>query len=210
VRARRRSGFALADFIAGSLILAGAVGAWASLTRAQIDAAALVERRTRALYAAEEALARGRSAPAAATAAAAKSTNGAWVEVERFAPRGLVAVSSGASGGVVEARPLAAKASFAPPAAVELRARLEWRGDTGPEKLELGSIVIANEAAPRREEKKPEEPKKPVEPKKPEPPKPEEPKKPEPPKPEEPKKPEPPKPDEPAKPEEKHEKKRFR
>ena len=44
-RRRRTLGIALADFITGSLILAGAVTTWAALTRAQIDSAAFADRR---------------------------------------------------------------------------------------------------------------------------------------------------------------------
>lgn len=53
---RRRGGFALADFLTGMLLLAGALGAFATITRAKFDALAAGDQHARAVAAAEEAI----------------------------------------------------------------------------------------------------------------------------------------------------------
>ncbi|MCO5165709.1 MAG: hypothetical protein M9894_04995 [Planctomycetes bacterium] len=57
---RRRRGVALADFVTGMLLLAGALGAFASITRAKFDAIAAGDQHARAVAAAEEAVDRVR------------------------------------------------------------------------------------------------------------------------------------------------------
>lgn len=58
---RARRGFALADFVTGMLVLAGALGAFATITRAKFDALAAGDQHARAVAAAEEALDRVRT-----------------------------------------------------------------------------------------------------------------------------------------------------
>lgn len=58
----RRAGIALADFITGMLLLAGALGAFATITRAKFDALAASDQHARAVAAVEEAIDRVRTA----------------------------------------------------------------------------------------------------------------------------------------------------
>jgi hypothetical protein len=57
----RRRGFALADFLAGMMLLAGAMTAFATMTRAKLDALSMADQHARALAAAEEAIDRLRT-----------------------------------------------------------------------------------------------------------------------------------------------------
>jgi hypothetical protein len=57
----RRAGVAIADFLAGTFVLAGALTAFASMTRAKIDALGTSDQRALALAAAEEAADRVRT-----------------------------------------------------------------------------------------------------------------------------------------------------
>lgn len=57
----RRRGVALADFLAGMLILAGAMTAFATMTRSKMEALAATDQHARALAAAEEAIDRVRT-----------------------------------------------------------------------------------------------------------------------------------------------------
>lgn len=59
---RRRRGVALADFLAGMLILGGAMTAFAAMTRSKMEALAATDQHARALAAAEEAIDRVRTA----------------------------------------------------------------------------------------------------------------------------------------------------
>ena len=158
---RRTAGFAIADFLCGTLILAGAVATWATLTRAQIDVAAETERRARALYAAEEALARFQGARGLSLfAGGAPGTTTDFALIERFEGRGLARARKDEPVGRLEARPADARglastpgedpgaAGVRMPRAIEVRARLEWRGDNNAtDRLEVSTLVIAPVAA---------------------------------------------------------------
>lgn len=58
---RGRRGFAIADFLAGMLVLAGALTAFATMTRSKMDALAQSDQLARGIAAAEEALDRVRT-----------------------------------------------------------------------------------------------------------------------------------------------------
>lgn len=60
-RRRRRGGVAIADFLAGMLILAGALTAFATMTRSKFDALAQSDQLARGVAAAEEAIDRLRT-----------------------------------------------------------------------------------------------------------------------------------------------------
>lgn len=146
---RRAAGFAMTDFIAGTVILAGVLAAWTSATRAQLGAAGAADRRTRALYAAEEALVRFEAASGFTRASEARTGGGAFAEVERFDVAGLLPTTEGGKAGLVEVRPLEAKVEGAvAPQAFEARARVEWRSDGGrTDRLEVSTILCAPAAA---------------------------------------------------------------
>ena len=57
---RRRRGFAIADFLAGMLVLAGALTAFATMTKSKMDALAQSDQLARGVAAAEEAIDRVR------------------------------------------------------------------------------------------------------------------------------------------------------
>lgn len=121
-RPRRRRGFALADFMTGTLLLAGALGAFTSITRAKFDALAAGDQHVRAAAAAEEALDRVRTGGLPAAPEGPADPDGFRL-VTTFAPAG--AGLSGAEGRL-EAR-LLRLAEGDPHDLLEVRVVVSWR-----------------------------------------------------------------------------------
>jgi len=138
----RRRGFALADFIAGTVILAGAVSAWVAITRAQLDATRHADQRGKARNAALLALddARLEGATALRTASGPADKNGFRL-VRTFAVPGLPVLVSREPQGRLEARELPVEGDTAGGSAIELRATITWRAEHGTDSLELSTAL---------------------------------------------------------------------
>jgi hypothetical protein len=127
-RGRRSRGIALADFMTGTLVLAGAVTAWAAITRAQIDAATFSDRRAHARDAALSALdlARVEGVASAGSLSVAPDKNGfrLW---RTFPVAGLPGASQPA--GRLEVRPLVVDGAASSSGALEARATVTWHAE---------------------------------------------------------------------------------
>lgn len=141
LRVRRRRGFAIADFLAGTIIFSGVLITLASMTRAKLQVLAEADAQTRALARAEEALddVRARGLPQAPTGAA--DTQG--FRLVRKTPVKIQGLAD--STVILEARTLVAKAKGSEASAdrglMEVRVRLAWTGLSGEGELALSSVV---------------------------------------------------------------------
>jgi hypothetical protein len=127
VRRARRGGFALADFVAGMLILAGALTAFTTMTKAKVDLLAAGDQHQRALAAAEEALDRVRTGGLPARPSGPADPDG-FRKVVAFAPKAdLYDPSRTLPGveGLVEARALRADGDAH--GLYEVRVTVRWR-----------------------------------------------------------------------------------
>lgn len=138
-KARRRAGFALADFVAGTIILAGAVTAWVAITRAQLDATRQADLRGRArsaaLLALDEARLSGIEKPSGEADA-----NGFRL-VKTFPVANLPQLASREPSGRLEARRLAFDGEGDARGLVELRATVRWRAQQGDDVLEISTAL---------------------------------------------------------------------
>ena len=142
-RARRRRGVALVDFIAGTIILAGATTAWVSLTRVQLDAISAADRRLRARSVATRALEEARASGTAPLANLEGPADAQGFRLVRtFSVPGLPSSSVGPLGRL-EARPLRVEPASDPGARPvwEVRAIVRWRGVTDVSELDLATVV---------------------------------------------------------------------
>lgn len=140
---RRARGIALIDFIAGTIILAGAVTAWVTLTRAQLESVAFADRRQQARNAAARALDDAKAEGAAVFAAELdKPGPDGFSLVRRFTVTNLPAVGSEPAGRL-EARPLRTENACG---CFELRAVVRWKNQHGQDETELSTIVGAKKS----------------------------------------------------------------
>jgi hypothetical protein len=140
-RRRRERGIALADFITGTIILAGAVTAWVSITRAQFDATSFAGGREQARNAALEALEVARpTVGAACTSLSGEADKEGFRVVQTFAVTNLPAPGPGKPSGVIEARPLVVDGRPSP-GVFEVRATVTWRAAHGVEHVEVSTAV---------------------------------------------------------------------
>ena len=137
---KRARGFALMDFIAGSVILAGAVTAWASLTNAQLESAAFADRRQQARNACARALddARAEDLESLVSELGKPGPDG-FAIAKRFQVPGLPTTSS-ENPGRLEARPLKTETRFG---CYEVRATVRWKNPNGVDQVELSTILGA-------------------------------------------------------------------
>jgi hypothetical protein len=129
------------DFVAGTIILAGAVTGWAAITRAQFDSVAQADRRIVARNAATQLLeqARARGVEPLLENALAPDAKG-WrlartFEVAGLRPHGTEPV------GRLELRPLAVEGQADAASVIEVRAVVRWRAATGYDELEASTAV---------------------------------------------------------------------
>ena len=134
---RRDRGIALMDFVAGSLILAGAVAAWVSITRAQLDSNAFADRRLQARNACERALDDVRAEGPSALADLPKADASGFAVMKRFPVANLPSTLKEMAGRV-EARPLKGENAFG---AYEVRAVVRWKNLDTVEECELSTIL---------------------------------------------------------------------
>lgn len=140
MRGSRSRGVGLADFITGSVILAGAVGAWTALTKAQLDAAGDADRRSQARNAVVGVLERARAEGAGPLATLAGEADKDGFRLVKTFPLGNRSSLPGAQDGRLEARPLAVDGGSGR-GLFELRAVGVWRGEHGNDRLELSTVV---------------------------------------------------------------------
>jgi hypothetical protein len=129
------------DFIAGSVILAGAVTAWVSITRAQIDAVAFADRRQQARNACARALddVSAESLDSVVSELGKSDKNG-FALVRRFTVASLPS-PGGEPCGRLEARPLRTESACG---CYELRAVVRWNTLNGVEQTELSTVLGSN------------------------------------------------------------------
>jgi hypothetical protein len=131
------------DFIAGSIILAGAVTAWAAITHAQLDSLSYADRRVQARNAATRALEEARAEGAAPLAAAPAATSPqGWRLLRTFTVAGLVPAGKEPVGRL-EVRPLAVEsdAEHADRPVFEVRATVQWKLLKGTGELEMSTAI---------------------------------------------------------------------
>jgi hypothetical protein len=139
MRARSR-GIALVDFIAGTVMLAGAVTAWVALTRAQLDSVAFVDRRQQARNACARALDDARSEGVEAlTAELGKTDANGFALIRRFPVHNLPSTANEPAGRL-EARPLKTENAWG---CWEVRAVVRWKNPHGADEAELSTILGA-------------------------------------------------------------------
>lgn len=138
-RRGRRAGIALADFVTGMLLLAGALGAFAAITRAKFEALSAGDQHLRAVAAAEEALDRVRTAGLPRAPEGAADPDGFRL-VATFAPADPAL--QGAEGRL-EARLLRTAEGAAAHDLLEVRAVVRWQDGPGRRARVASSTVAA-------------------------------------------------------------------
>ncbi|RMG15501.1 MAG: hypothetical protein D6731_08230 [Planctomycetota bacterium] len=134
MRPRRRRGFALADFVAGTVIFAGALGAFAALTRAKMTVLSQTHRRAQALAAAELAVDRLRREGLPAPPRGAADPDG-YRSVARFTPTEAPWLR-----GHLDARALRMAVGDGH-LLYEARVTVRWRERDGERTLRLATVV---------------------------------------------------------------------
>jgi len=139
--AGRARGIALMDFIAGSIILAGAVTAWVTITRAQIDSVAFADRRQQARNACGRALddARAEGLEPIIEELGKPGPDG-FSLVRRFMVANLPSTSVEPAGRL-EARPLRTESPSSACGCYEVRALVRWKSPHGQDEVEVSTVL---------------------------------------------------------------------
>ncbi len=142
LRARARRAFALADFLAGTLVLAGVVAGFTSLTRAKFDAISEGELHARGVSAVEARLDRI-ACDGLPAAPAGEADEQGFRLVEAFTPD-----DAGLAAGVgrVEARYLRTEGDSH--GLYEVRVAVDWRGAHGEGRFAASTIAPLPSGAP--------------------------------------------------------------
>jgi hypothetical protein len=138
------------DFIAGSVILAGAVTAWAAITHAQLDSVAYSDRRFQARNAATRALEEARAEGAEPLAAAQDGAHGprdsqGFSLLRTFAVLGLRPMGTEPVGRLeVRALPVDTDAEQSGRRVFEVRAVIRWKLLKGAGELEMSTAIASS------------------------------------------------------------------
>ncbi len=133
----RARGIALMDFVAGSIILAGAVAAWVSITRAQLDSNAFADRRLQARNACGRELDDIRREGASALEDRPRPDASGFSVIRTFPVSNLPSTLKGHAGRV-EVRPLKTENGCG---CYEVRAVVRWKNLDTVEECELSTII---------------------------------------------------------------------
>ena len=136
LRSGARRGFALADFMAGTLIFAGVVGVFVSLTNSKFGMLQASELRTRALFAAEDQVDRIRALGLGGGPAGMADAEG-FRRVRTFEPVGSLYEGLGE----VRVRALRMAEGQDSRQLYEARVTVSWRGQQGIDRLSLSTVA---------------------------------------------------------------------